>query len=350
VISEKMKRALITGLTGQDGAYLAEFLLKKGYKVSGTYRRLSTPNFWRLHYLGILDKIELIPADIIDARSISDALKKSNPDEVYHLAAQSFVDVSFSQPLYTGNMTGFGPVRIIEEIKKFNPKIKIYQASSSEMFGADKEKTKNEMSRFKPASPYGAAKLYAYWMTDIYRKAYDMFLCNGILFNHESPTRGLEFVTRRISNGVAKISLGIINHLEIGDMSPKRDWGYAPEYVEGMWKMLQMKNPDDYILATNETHSVRELVIEACRVAGISNKKIRSLKSRFRPYEVLHLKGDYKKAEKKLNWKPKIKFKKLIKIMVEEDIQRWQMWLKGEHFPWDAGMAGENSIFKKSIK
>ncbi len=345
-----MKRALVTGLTGQDGAYLAAFLLKKGYKVYGTYRRLSTPNFWRLHYLGIFDKIELIPADIIDARSISDALKKSNPDEVYHLAAQSFVDVSFSQPLYTGNMTGFGSVRIIEEIKKINPKIKIYQASSSEMFGVDKENSKNEKSTFQPASPYGAAKLYAYWMTDIYREAYDMYLCNGILFNHESPIRGLEFVTRRISNGVAKISLGIINNLKIGDMAPKRDWGYAPEYVEGMWKMLQMKNPDDYVLATNETHSVKELVTEACKIAGISNKKIKSSKSRFRPYEVPHLKGNYKKAEKRLGWKPKTKFKKLIKIMVEEDIQRWERWLKGEYFPWDAGMAGEDSVFIKNKK
>jgi len=274
-----MKTALITGITGQDGAYLAQFLLKKGYNVYGTYRRLSTPNFWRLHYLGIFEKVNLIPVDVIDSRSISDALIKSKPDEVYHFAAQSFVDVSFTQPLYTGNITGFGAVRIIEEIKKINPKIKFYQASSSEMFGVDNTISKNENSPFHPASPYGTAKLYAYWMTNIYKEAYDMFLCNGILFNHESPIRGLEFVTRKISNGVAKISLGIINELEIGDLTPKRDWGYAPEYVEGIWKILQQKRPENYVLATNQAHSVKELVQEACKIAGVSPKKVKSSKT-----------------------------------------------------------------------
>ncbi|MHA7733133.1 GDP-mannose 4,6-dehydratase [Nitrosopumilus sp. S6] len=343
-----MKRALITGITGQDGSYLADFLLKKGYKVFGTYRRLSTPNFWRLHYLGIYDKIDLISAEMLDSRSIHDALIHSNPDEVYHLAAQSFVAASFSQPIYTGNVTGFGVVRILEEIKKFNPKIKFYQASSSELYGSEKSKIKNEKTPFYPSSPYATAKLYAFWMVDMYRHSYDMFALNGILFNHESPIRGLEFVTRKVSNGVAKISLGLSNSLSLGNLSAKRDWGYAPEYVEGMWMMLQQKSPEDIVLSTNESHSVKELVAEACKVAGISTSKIKSTKEHLRPYDVDFLKGNNSKAKKKLNWSPKIKFKKLVKIMVEEDIQRWERWLKKEYFPWDAAMSGYDSLTKKT--
>ena len=334
---------MITGITGQDGAYLAKFLIRKGYKVFGTYRRLSTPNFWRLHYLGIYDEIRFIPADIIDSRSISETLIKSDPDEVYHLAAQSFVGASFDQPLYTSDITGLGVVRILDEIKKFNDKIKFYQASSSEMYGNEKSLVKNETTPFYPSSPYAIAKLYAYWMINLYREAYGMYASNGILFNHESPIRGLEFVTRKVSNGVAKISLGLENTLKLGNLSAKRDWGYAPEYVEGMWMILQQKNPDDYVLATNETHSIKELVDEACNVAGISPSKIQSSKENFRPFDVEYLKGDYTKAKKKLGWKPRINFKKLIKIMVEEDINRWQRWIKGDQFPWDAPTSGEDS-------
>jgi len=236
-----MKTALITGITGQDGPYLARFLLKKRYKVFGTFRRLSTPNFWRLHYLDIYDKVTLIPADVRDSRSIFEALHKSNPNEVYHLSAQSFVGASFDQPLQTSDVTGFGVVRILEEIKKFNDKIKFYHAASSEMFGNTKESIQNESTPFHPASPYAVAKVYGYWMVNMYRIAYSMYLSNGVLFNHESPLRGLEFVTRKVSNGIAKISLGLTKDLKLGNLSAKRDWGYAPEYVEGMWQMLQQK-------------------------------------------------------------------------------------------------------------
>lgn len=298
--------------------------------------------------MGIFEKVNLIPADIIDSRSVSEAIIESDPNEVYHLAAQSFVDVSFNQPLYTGNMTGFGVVRMLEEVTKFNNKIKFYQASSSEMFGVDNTPIKNETTQFHPASPYGIAKLYAHWMVNLYRNAYGLHASNGILFNHESPLRGLEFVTRKVSNGVAKISLGLSKNLQIGDLSPKRDWGYAPEYVEGMWRMLQQKHPDDYVLATNESHSVEELVEEACKVAGIPRTKVISTKKNFRPYEVFDLRGDYAKAEKNLGWTPKTRFKELIKIMIEEDICRWERFLKGEYFPWDAFTSGYDShIIKK---
>ncbi len=280
---------------------------------------------------------------MLDSRSISDALITSNPHEVYHLAAQSFVEVSFNQPLYTGNVTGFGVVRVLEEIKKFNDKIKFYQASSSELYGNEPSLLKNEHTPFQPSSPYATAKLYAFWMVNLYRESYGMFASNGILFNHESPLRGLEFVTRKISNGVAKISLGLANNLYLGNLSAQRDWGYAPEFVEGMWMMLQQKQPDDLILATNEVHSVQEFVNEACKIAGISSSKIKSSKQNTRPFDVEYLKGDNSKAMKKLHWKPKTKFKKLIKIMVEKDIQRWSRWLKGEYFPWDAATSGEDS-------
>jgi GDPmannose 4,6-dehydratase len=338
-----LKRALITGITGQDGAYLAKTLLKKGYKVFGTHRRLSTPNFWRLHYLGIFDKINLVSMDVLDSRSISEALIYSNPEEVYHLAAQSFVGASFDQPLYTGNVTGFGVVRMLDGIKKHNEKIKFYQASSSEMFGNEPSKIKKETTEFHPASPYATAKLYGHWMTKQYRKSYNMFAVNGILFNHESSVRGLEFVTRKISNGVAKISLGLAKNLKLGNLTAKRDWGFAPEFVEGMWLMLQQKKPDDYILATNETHSVKEFVTEACKIAGISTSKIESTKSELRPFDVEYLRGDYSHARKKLGWSPKTKFKKLVKIMVEEDINRWEKWLRNEHQPWDADMSDQNT-------
>jgi len=299
--------------------------------------------------LNIYDKISLIPTEFLDSSSISQALIKSNPHEVYHLAAQSFVGVSFLQPLHTGNITGLGVVRILEEIRKFNDKIKFYQASSSEMFGDEKSSVKNENTPFHPVSPYAIAKVLGYWYVNMCRHGYGMYGSNGILFNHESEIRGLEFVTRKISNGVAKISLGLAKDLKLGNLSAKRDWGYSPEYVEGMWKMLQQKKPEDFVLATNESHSVKEFVEEACKIAGISQSKIISTKQNIRLYEVPVLKGDYTKARKKLGWKPKTKFKKLIKIMVEKDLDRWQRWLKREYFPWDAVMSGDDSlVFSKA--
>ena len=335
-----MTRALITGITGQDGAYLAELLLKKGYKVFGTYRRQASTNFWRLHYLKIINKINLISADVLDSTSLYRALQKSNPQEVYHLAAQSFVGASFDQPIYTSDVTGFGTVRLLEEVLKFNNKIKFYQASSSEMFGSEKSNVKNETTPFMPSSPYAISKLYAYWQTKLYREAYNTFAVNGILFNHESPIRGLEFVTRKISNEIAKISLGISKKLVLGNLNAKRDWGYAPEFVEGIWKSLQTKKADDYVMATNESHSVREFVDKACEIAAVPKNKIFSNKTLLRPHDVKSLKGDYSKAKKILKWEPKVKFEELVKIMVEEDINRWEQKLKGEHVPWDA----ENSF------
>jgi GDPmannose 4,6-dehydratase len=332
-----MTRALITGITGQDGAYLAQFLLKKGYTVFGTYRRQSSRNFWRLHYLNIFDKIKFISADVLDSTSLYRALQDSNPTELYHLAAQSFVGASFDQPIYTSDVTGLGTVRVLDEILKFNKKIKFYQASSSEMFGSEKSIVKNESTPFIPSSPYAISKLYAYWQTKLYREAYGIFAVNGILFNHESPLRGLEFVTRKISNEVAKISLGVSKKLELGNILSKRDWGYAPEYVEGIWKSLQVKNSDDYVMATNESHSVKEFVEKACKIADISLKCLKINKTNLRPFDVNHLQGDSSKAKRKLGWKPKTKFNDLVKIMVEEDIHRWEQRLKGEYLPWDAG-------------
>ncbi len=332
-----MTRALITGITGQDGAYLAKLLLEKGYKVFGTYRRQASTNFWRLHYLKIINKINLISADVLDSTSLYRALQKSNPQEVYHLAAQSFVGASFDQPIYTSDVTGFGTVRLLEEILKFNNKIKFYQASSSEMFGSERSKVKNEATPFMPSSPYAISKLYAYWQTKLYREAYNTFAVNGILFNHESPIRGLEFVTRKISNEIAKISLGISKKLVLGNLNAKRDWGYAPEFVEGIWKSLQTKKADDYVMATNESHSVKEFVNKACEIAAVPKNKIFSNKTFLRPHDVEYLQGDYSKAKKILKWEPKIKFEKLVKIMVEEDINRWEQKLRGEYAPWDAG-------------
>ncbi len=331
-----MKSVLITGITGQDGAYLANFLLGKGYKVFGGFKKSCTTNFWRLHYVDIYDKIELLPLDVLDSSAINEALNCSEPNEVYHLAAQSSVSASFSQPLDTSNVTGFGTVRMLDAIQKFNKKIRFYQASSSEMFGQNDSPIKNENSRLQPVSPYGNAKVFAHKTAQMYRESYGMFISCGILFNHESPLRGLQFVTRKISNGVARISLGLSKSLKLGNIHVKRDWGYAPEYVEGMWDMLQQKNPDDYILATNETHTVEEFVNEACNIAGVSSLKVKTDKKYLRPIDVEYLGGNYKKANNKFGWKPKTKFKKLVKIMVEEDISRWERSMKGEIFPWDA--------------
>jgi len=346
------KTALITGITGQDGAYLARFLLNKGYKVFGIYRRLSTPNFWRLQYLDIFDKVDLIPADLVDAYSLIEAIKVSQPDEIYHLAAQSFVGTSFEQPVGTGEITGLGVTRILEAIREINSGIKFYQASTSELYGNGNTEPQRENTPFRPASPYAAAKLYGYWITKIYREGYGIFACNGILFNHESPLRGLEFVTRKISNMVAKIALGLEKELILGNLESKRDWGYAPEYVESMWLILQQSEPDDYVISTNETHSVREFVEKAFTFAGLDWQKYTKTNDKFlRPLDVNYLQGDYSKAKEKLGWEPTTKFDQLVKIMVNEDLNRWKRWIKGERFPWDApSYPSENRILSRTLR
>lgn len=332
-----MKTALITGITGQDGAYLAKFLLEKGYKVFGTFRRVSTPNFWRLDYLNIFDQVELIPADLIDSASLANAVRVAQPDEVYHLAAQSFVGSSFDQPISTAEITGLGVTRMLEALRETNQNAKFYQASSSELYGDHNPEAQSESTPFRPVSPYATAKLYGYWMTKIYRDGYGMFACNGILFNHESPLRGLEFVTRKVTNSVARISLGLQEELKLGNLEARRDWGYAPEYVESMWLMLQQKEPDDYVVATNETHSVGELTQLAFSIVGLEWEKYVTIDNRFkRLLDISSLQGDYSKTKSKLGWAPKTDFKHLVGIMVNEDLDRWKRYLNGERFPWDA--------------
>lgn len=342
------KTALITGVTGQDGAYLAKFLLDKGYSVFGIYRRLSTPNFWRLHHLGILERISLIPGDLIDGGSLLDALRIADPDEVYNLAAQSFVGASFEQPVVTGELSGIGATRLLELIRITNPSIKFYQASTSELFGSGHTSASNENSPFRPSSPYAAAKLYSFWMTKIYREGFDIFACNGILFNHESPLRGLEFVTRKITNGVAKIALGLETELRLGNLSSQRDWGYAPDYVESMWLMLQQNESDDFVVATNHAHSVREFVEKAFNEVGLDWQDYVKVDKRFmRPLDVGFLEGDASKI-RKIGWAPKVDFDSLVKIMVSEDLSRWQRWQNGEGFPWDAfNYPGEDKILSR---
>ncbi len=342
------KKALITGVTGQDGAYLSKFLLSKGYEVFGIYRRLSAPNFWRLQALDIFEKVNLIPADLIDMGSLLDALNLSKPDEVYHLAAQSFVGASFEQPVGTGEITGLGVSRILETIRQTKTSIKFYQASTSELYGAGHSSTLNENSSFKPSSPYAAAKLYGYWMTRLYRNGYNLFACNGILFNHESPLRGLEFVTRKISNAAAKCALGLQKELHLGNLNAKRDWGYALDYVESMWLMLQQKTPEDYVVATNESHSVREFVEKAYDIVGLDWQEYVKVDTSFlRPLDVNFLRGDASKIGK-LGWTPRVKFTELVNIMVKEDLSRWQRWQNGERFPWDApNYPGEDRIMSR---
>lgn len=347
-----MKTALITGVTGQDGAYLAQYLLEKNYKVYGTYRRLSTPNFWRLFDLKIHDKITLIPVELIDSASMFQALKASQPDEVYNLAAQSFVGASFEQPVGTAQVSGVGVGRLLETIRAYDESIRFYQASTSELYGNNKQKLQTETTPFEPASPYAAAKLYGYWMTRIYREGYKMFCTNGILFNHESPLRGLEFVTRKITNAVAKISLGLQDKIHLGNLHAMRDWGYAPDFVDGMYRMMQHKTPDDFVLATRETHSVKEFVQKAFDAVGMDWQKHVTTDERFmRPLDVNHLYGDYAKAEKQLGWKPKVRFEELVKIMMKADLERWTKWQNGEAFSWDApNYMEEMNIVTRSLK
>lgn len=316
-----MKRALITGITGQDGSYLAELLLKKGYSVYGLVRRLSTPNTENIKHL--LNDVELISGDLLDQKSLDDAVNEAQPDEVYNLAAQSFVKTSWNQAVLTGEYTALGVTRMLEAVKTVNPRIKFYQASSSEMFGKVTESPQKETTRFYPRSPYGVAKVYGHYITLNYRESYDIFACSGILFNHESPRRGIEFVTRKISHAVARISLGKQDKLILGNLESTRDWGYAGDYVEAMWMMLQQDKPDDYVIATGETHSIEEFVKGAFAAIGVEDwrKYVESNNPKFlRPAEVDSLIGDYSKAKKTLGWEPKTSFKDLVKMMVKADI------------------------------
>ncbi len=317
-----MKKALVTGITGQDGSYLAEFLLEKGYKVYGLTRRTSTVNNERIKH--IEHKIELIQGDLLDQTSLSNALIDTNPDEVYNLAAQSFVKTSWNQPVLTGEFTALGVTRMLEAIRTVNSKIKFYQASSSEMFGKVTETPQKETTRFYPRSPYGVAKVYGHYITVNYRESFNLFACSGILFNHESPRRGLEFVTRKISNAVARISLGKQEKVELGNLDSKRDWGFAKDYVEAMWLMLQQEEADDYVIATGENHSVSEFVELAFSVVGIKDwkKHVSAGNPKYlRPAEVDYLIGDYSKAKNKLNWEPRTSFKELVEMMVKADLE-----------------------------
>jgi GDPmannose 4,6-dehydratase len=332
-----MKRALITGVTGQDGPYLAKLLLAKGYKVFGTYRRVSTPNFWRLQQLGLLNKITLIPSDMTDMASLLEAVSISDPQEIYNLAAQSFVGSSFDQPLLTTEIDASGSTRFLEIIRHLGKNIKFYQASTSELFGGSPEQVQSEHTTMVPNSPYAAAKMFSYNMTRIYRHSYGIFACNGILFNHESPLRGLEFVTRKITNSVAKIKLGLQKDLKLGNLDAKRDWGFAPDYVKAMYLMMQQKKPEDYVIATGETHSVGEFAAAAFASVGLDWKKyVISDKRLHRPMDVHQLCGNPSKARDKLNWVPQVNFQELVKIMVEADVKRWERYQKGEAFAWDA--------------
>ena len=331
------KRALITGVTGQDGAYLSKFLLDKGYKVYGTFRRTSNPNFWRLQTLNCLDKIKLIPADLSDSASILEAIDISQPDEIYNLAAQSFVEASFHQPLATADISGLAVLRILEKVRQIKPEAKFYQASTSELYGDGNANLLSEETPFSPSSPYASAKLFAFHTVKNYRKAYSTFACNGILFNHESPLRGLEFVTRKVTNSVARIKLGLQKELKMGNLDAKRDWGYAQDYVEAMWLILQQDKPDDFVISTGESHSVRELLEKAFSALDLNWQDHVKVDQKFiRPEDIMHLQGDYSKAKRVLNWTPKTKFNELIELMVKEDYNNWQRLMKGEVFPWDA--------------
>lgn len=330
-----MKKALITGVTGQDGSYLAEFLLEKGYEVYGMHRRTSIDVFERLEHLK--DRVHLVDGDMTDPASLIENLQKIQPDEVYNLAAQSFVPGSWTQPLSTVKITALGVINILEAIRLVNPKIRFYQASSSEQFGRVQEMPQTEKTPFNPRSPYGCSKVFGYHITVNHRESYGIFACNGILFNHESPRRGKQFVTRKITHSVAKIKLGMQEFFELGNLNAKRDWGYASDYVEAMWLMLQQNEPDDYVIATGETHTVREFVEAAFEAAGMpiywegqglnevgkfdGITVVKVNKKYYRPAEVDVLLGDCSKAKERLGWQPRTTFKELVKIMVESDLK-----------------------------
>jgi len=313
------KKALITGITGQDGSYLAEFLLDKGYIVHGLVRQSSTINFERIAHLQ--ERIDLIPGDLLDQSSLLAAIDRTEPDEVYNLAAQSFVPTSWSQPVLTGEFTALGVTRMLEAIRVVNPAIRFYQASSSEMFGMAEESPQNEGTRFYPRSPYGVAKLYGHWIAVNARESYNLFACSGILFNHESPRRGIEFVTRRVSHSVARIKLGLQEKLKMGNLDVERDWGFAGDYVRAMWLMLQQQVPQDYVIATGITHSVRHLLERAFAHVGLDYADhVEVDPSLLRPAEVYHLRGDYSKARDRLGWEPAMPFEQLVATMVDSDI------------------------------
>jgi GDPmannose 4,6-dehydratase len=316
-----MKRALITGITGQDGSYLADFLLTKGYAVHGMVRRSSTENFERISHLR--SRVTLHQADLLDQLSLIQIIKDVRPREIYNLAAQSFVPTSWVQPVLTGEFTALGVTRMLEAVRLVDPKIRFYQASSSEMFGKVQETPQTEKTMFWPRSPYGVAKVYGHWITVNYRESYDLFACSGILFNHESPRRGKEFVTRKISHAVASIKRGLQKELRLGNLDAKRDWGFAGDYVRMMWLMLQQKKPDDYVIATGENHTVREFCEIAFGHAGLSWKRhVVVDPALFRPAEVNTLCGNPAKARRKLGWKPEVGFPELVRMMVDADLKR----------------------------
>ena len=319
-----MKTAFVTGINGMDGSHLADLLLTKGYKVYGMERRSSTVN--NVNTKHFRNKITILNGDMTDQNSLLRCLKESNPDEVYNLAAQSFVGKSWNTPEQTSNVTGLGALRILEAIREFNPKIKFYQASSSEMFGRMVENPAKESTPFYPRSPYGVAKLYGHWITKNYRESYDMFACSGILFNHESERRGIEFVTRKISDGVARIKLGLEDYITLGNLDAERDWGYAPDYVEAMWLMLQQDEADDYIIATGEKHSIRDFLSAAFNYVGITDWEsyVKQDPRFMRPAEVDVLRGDYSHAKSNLNWSPKTPFNELVEKMVNNDLKLLQ--------------------------
>lgn len=318
-----MPTALITGITGQDGSYLAELLLEKGYRVVGIVRRSSTTPYERIAHL--VDDIELVSADLLDQTSLVDAISATQPDEIYNLAAQSFVQTSWTQPVLTGEFTALGVTRMLEAMRKAAPGARFYQASSSEQFGKVVETPQSESTPFYPRSPYGVAKVYGHWITVNYRESFDLFAVSGILFNHESPRRGLEFVTRKISDGVARIKLGLSTELRLGNLDARRDWGFAGDYVDAMWRMLQQETPDDFVIGTGETWSVREFADAAFRVVGLDWQEYVKQDERFyRPAEVDLLVADPAKAKAKLGWTPRVNFAQLVERMVEADLERWR--------------------------
>jgi len=319
-----MKKALITGITGQDGSYLAEFLLEKGYTVYGMVRWASLQRFERIQH--VMDKLQLIEGDLTDQSSLDEAMKTIAPDEVYNLASQSFVPTSWNQPVLTADVTGTGVTRILEAIRKYQPTSRFYQASSSEMFGKVQITPQNEKTPFYPRSPYGVAKAYAHWITVNYRESYNLFACSGICFNHESPRRGLEFVTRKVTDGAARIKLGLADTLRLGNLDARRDWGYAGDYVEAMWLMLQQEEAEDYVIATGENHSVRELVKVAFAYVGLPAEDYVTVDPKLlRPAEVDILVGNPSKAKSRLGWQPKVSFEEMIHMMIDADLKRHSM-------------------------
>ncbi|MFC5652894.1 GDP-mannose 4,6-dehydratase [Paenibacillus solisilvae] len=328
-----MKRALITGVTGQDGSYLAEFLLEKGYQVFGLRRRTSTPNYENVQH--IQDRIEWISGDLNDLASLIEAVRISNPDEVYNLAAQSFVAASWPQPIATANMTAVAVTNMLEAVRIIKPEARFYQASSSEMFGKVMETPQKETTPFYPRSPYGVAKVYGHWITVNYRESFNMFACSGILFNHESPRRGLEFVTRKVTDAVARIKLGLDNELRLGNLDAKRDWGFAGDYIKAMWLMLQQDTPDDYVISTGETHTVQEFVEIAFGSVGLDWKQYVVMDEKFvRPAEVDLLLGDCTKAKENLGWELEVSFEQLVKMMVKSDLEKYESAAKGKEVQW----------------